>query len=158
MNEFKTFVGIDISKKTFDAAVVKLNTPGEIIHQCFSQNPDGYKSFVRWLADQQIIIDEQLLICMEHTGMYINSMVDFLVSIYANIWVEMPLRIKKSLGLQRGSDDKLAAINIAQYAFRFKDMVRLLEARRYNTSAAPESSCTKRQVGVNTIAAYRTLK
>lgn len=125
MNEFKTFVGIDISKKTFDAAALKLNNPGNIKHQCFSQSPDGYKSFVRWLADQQIIIDEDVLICMEHTGMYINSMVDFLLSIHANIWVEMPLRIKKCLGLQRGSDDKLAAINIAQYAWRFKDMIKL---------------------------------
>jgi transposase len=125
MNEFKTFVGIDISKKTFDAAVLKLNSPGNIKHQCFSQSPDGYKSFVSWLADHQIVIDEDVLICMEHTGMYINSLVDFLINIHANIWVEMPLRIKKSLGLQRGSDDKLAAINIAQYACRFKDMVKL---------------------------------
>jgi len=125
MNEFKTFIGIDISKKTFDAAVLKLNSPGKVVHQCFSQTGDGYKSFVSWLTEQQVIIDQQVLICMEHTGIYINSLVDFLVSIHANIWVEMPLRIKKSLGLQRGSDDKLAAINIAQYAWRFKDMVKL---------------------------------
>ena len=99
MNEFKTFVGIDISKKTFDAGVLKLNHPGSITHKCFSQTREGYKSFVNWLADQQIIIDQDVLMCMEHTGMYINSMVNFLVGIDANIWVEMPLRIKKSLGL-----------------------------------------------------------
>lgn len=125
MNEFKTFVGIDISKKTFDAAVLQVNNQGNIKHQCFSQTPDGYNSFVSWLADQQVIIDQQVLICMEHTGMYINGMVDFLVSIHANMWVEMPLRIKKSLGLQRGSDDKIAAINIVQYAYRFHDQARL---------------------------------
>jgi transposase len=125
MNEFKVFVGIDISKKTFDAAVLKSDSPSKVIHQCFNQHQQGYKSFVSWLADQQISINEEVLICMEHTGMYINSLVDFLVSIHANIWVEMPLRIKRSLGLQRGADDKLAAINIAQYAFRFRDMVKL---------------------------------
>ena len=41
------------------------------------------------------------------------------------MWVEMPLRIKKSMGLQRGGDDKLAAIRIARYAYRYCDQVRL---------------------------------
>jgi len=57
--------------------------------------------------------------------MYINGLVNFLVSMQANIWVEMPLRIKKSLGLQRGSNDKIAAVNIAQYAYRFNDQAKL---------------------------------
>jgi len=125
MSEFKVFVGIDISKKTFDAAVLRLNNPGQSNHQCFNQTAQGYTSFLRWLTDQQIIIDEEVLICMEHTGIYINSMVDFLVSVKASIWIEMPLRIKRTLGLQRGSDDKIAAINIARYAYRYRDTVKL---------------------------------
>ena len=41
------------------------------------------------------------------------------------LWVEMPLRIKKSSGFERGSDDKTAAIKIAGYAFRYQDKMQL---------------------------------
>jgi transposase len=37
----------------------------------------------------------------------------------------MPLRIKRTIGLQRGGDDKVAAINIAQYAYRYRDTAKL---------------------------------
>ena len=125
MNEFKVFVGIDISKKTFDAALLKINASASILHRCFQQDQQGYSLFSKWLTDNQATPGEQLLICLEHTGMYINGLVNFLVSMQANIWVEMPLRIKKSMGLQRGSNDKIAAGNIAQYAYRFHDQAKL---------------------------------
>lgn len=122
MNEFKTFVGIDISKKTFDAAKLSLSAPNVFVHQSFSQSKAGYKSFIEWLQEQDVVINNEVLICMEHTGIYINGVVEYLAGIAATIWVEMPLRIKKSMGLQRGTDDRLAAISIAQYAFRFRDL------------------------------------
>lgn len=125
MNEFKTFIGIDISKKTFDAAVVSLSAPHVHVHQSFSQSKEGYASFLAWLQAQSVVINNEVLVCMEHTGIYINGVVEYLAGIHACIWVEMPLRIKKSMGLQRGTDDRLAAISIAQYAFRFRDMARL---------------------------------
>lgn len=125
MNKFKFFVGIDISKKTFDAALLKAGSTGIIIHRCFEQSQAGYALFVKWLTDNGAPPGQQVLICLEHTGIYINGLVSFLVSTTAGIWVEMPLRIKKSMGLQRGSDDKIAAINIAQYAYRFQDQAKL---------------------------------
>lgn len=125
MNEFKTFVGIDISKKTFDAAVLSLSAPHVYVHQRFSQSKEGYRLFIEWLQEQDVVINNEVLICMEHTGIYINGVVEYLAGIGAAIWVEMPLRIKKSMGLQRGTDDRLAAISIAQYAFRFRDLARL---------------------------------
>lgn len=125
MNEFKTFIGIDISKKTFDAALISLSVPNVYMHQCFLQSKEGYTSFLQWLQLHQVAFDDETLICMEHTGIYINGVVEFLVANNANIWVEMPLKIKKSMGLQRGVDDRLAAVIIAQYAFRFRDLTRL---------------------------------
>lgn len=125
MNEFKTFIGIDISKKTFDAALLCASATNVYVHQCFAQNKEGYNCFLQWLQQQGVVIDTEVLICMEHTGIYIHGVVEYLVAIQANIWVEMPLRIKKSMGLQRGTDDKLAAISIAQYAFRFHDLAKL---------------------------------
>lgn len=125
MNEFKTFIGIDVSKKTFDAALLQSTDQVTTIHQSFDQNLQGYKAFVQWLKSNDVTIGGDVLFCLEHTGIYISGIVNFLVSISASIWVEMALKIKKRIGLQRGSDDKLAAINIAVYAYRFKDEARL---------------------------------
>lgn len=125
MNEFKTFIGIDVSKKTFDAALLRSTDQVTTIHQSFDQNMEGYKAFIQWLKSNDVTIGGDVLFCLEHTGIYISGIVNFLVSISASIWVEMALKIKKRIGLQRGSDDKLAAINIAVYAYRFKDEARL---------------------------------
>src|SRR5689334_4831677 len=125
MNEFKTFVGIDVSKKTFDASLLRSGDQLTTIHRSFEQSTSGYKTFIRWLKDEGVCIGDDVLICLEHTGIYISGLVSFLVSVNACIWVEMALKIKKRIGLQRGSDDKVASINIALYAYRYKDEVRL---------------------------------
>ena len=37
------------------------------------------------------------------------------------LWLESSLRIKKSIGLTRGKNDKIDAIRISEYAFRYAD-------------------------------------
>jgi transposase len=123
MNKFKTFIGIDVSKKTFDAAVLQNTDPHQIHHHSFAQSAKGYASFYQWLQEQGDT--SQMLVCLEHTGIYINGLVEFLIQQELAVWVEMPLRIKKCMGLQRGGNDKLAAIHIAKYAWRYRDERRL---------------------------------
>lgn len=123
MISFKRFVGIDISKKTFDAAIV-ISGSTKQVHQCFSQTPKGFAAFTSWLQLMQAEPDE-VLICMEHTGLYTNGLIQFLVKARAHLWVEMAIKIKRSMGLQRGGDDKASAIVIAEYAMRFTDRARL---------------------------------
>jgi transposase len=120
---FKQFVGIDISKKTFDATLIK-NLPVVAVHHCFPQTKDGFTAFVQWLIKNDTDLS-QVLICMEHTGIYTQGIIDFLVSANANLWVEMAIKIKRSMGLQRGGDDKASALVIAEYAMRFTDKVKL---------------------------------
>lgn len=123
MFKFKSFVGIDISKKTFDAAFI-FQEPGSFIHHCFSQTTEGFTGFVKWLNDHQITLQDTL-ICMEHTGLYTNGITRFLVEAKAHLWVEMAIKIKLSMGLQRGIDDKASSVNIAEYAMRFSDKAKL---------------------------------
>lgn len=123
MNKFKTFIGIDVSKKTFDAAVLQDTDPQQICHQSFTQSAQGYSTFYQWLLEQGDT--SQLVVCLEHTGIYINGLVEFLIHQGLAVWVEMPLRIKKCMGLQRGGNDKLAAMHIAKYAWRYRDEMRL---------------------------------
>lgn len=123
MVKFKAFTGIDISKKTFDAALI-LSETGTVNHQCFPQNKEGFTAFIKWLQSHEVTLSDTL-ICMEHTGLYTNGIIRFLVGLKAHLWVEMAIKIKRSMGLQRGTDDKASSVVIAEYAMRFTDRARL---------------------------------
>ena len=45
MNEFKTFIGIDVSKKTFDAALLWSTDQVTTIHQSFDQKHGRIQGF-----------------------------------------------------------------------------------------------------------------
>lgn len=123
MKECKTIVGIDVSKKTFD--VVLLCTEGNSAsHQSFEQSAQGYKQFSVWL--KKLGADSSnTLCCMEHTGLYSDGLISYLLEMGCPLWVEMAIKIKRSMGLQRGGDDKASARMIAEYALRFNDRARL---------------------------------
>jgi transposase len=122
---FKNFVGVDISKSWFDAAIIKAEEVSVVFHEQFSQTPKGYASLLQWLQQHAVSVHEDTLFCMEYTGIYNTGLVEFLVQQQANLWVEMPLRIKRAGGLERGSDDKSAAYKIACYALRYNDQAKL---------------------------------
>jgi transposase len=122
---FKNFVGVDISKTWFDAALIRSADPSKIIHQQFTQTPDGYKKMLAWLHDHDVSLHDDTLFCMEYTGIYNTGLVNCLVAQHAQLWVEMPLRIKRAGGLERGSDDRSAACKIAWYALRYHDGAKL---------------------------------
>lgn len=46
------------------------------------------------------------------------------------VWLESSLQIKQAGGMQRGKTDKVDAQRIAQYAYRFRDQMRLWEPPR----------------------------
>jgi transposase len=121
----KNFVGIDISKTWFDAAIISSNNFAEVIHQQFAQTPEGYHKFHQWLYHHEVLLNNETLLCMEYTGVYNTGLVQFLVKEDAQFWVEMPLRIKRASGLERGSDDRSAACKIAWYALRYCDQAKL---------------------------------
>lgn len=125
MSKLKNFVGIDISKLWFDAAIIKADNPSQIIHQQFAQKQEGFKKMQEWLLLFEVKIDEEALFCMENTGIYNTGLVNYLVKYNAQLWVEMPLKIKKAGGFERGSDDRTASIKIAWYAMRHQDNVKL---------------------------------
>lgn len=123
MKESKMFAGIDVSKRTFD--VVLLNGENYArVHQSFEQSLQGYKQFSSWLKKQGVAYDSTLF-CMEHTGLYSEGLINYLVQQNCPLWVEMAIKIKRSMGLQRGGDDKASAGIIAEYALRFNDRARL---------------------------------
>ena len=63
------FVGIDISKTYFDAALVKVECSSQIIHQQFPQTQTGFLKMSLWLEENGVTGSEETLFCMEFTGL-----------------------------------------------------------------------------------------
>lgn len=113
-------LGIDVSKKTFDIAV-GVNAPkSSVTKACFANNLKGYDKMTKWLEDRNMSYDKAL-ICLENTGIYHRLLTQFLQSKEAYVWVETPVQIKWSGGIQRGKSDVIDAERIMNYAYRNQD-------------------------------------
>lgn len=126
MNKSTDFIGIDISKETFDA--VLLVSDGEPIHVMFENSTAGCKAFLKWLKTAKVNL-ETCLVCAEHTGMYVNILATFLARHQIALWLEMSFRIIRSSGVQRGKTDKIDALRIARYAARHYDQAVLYKPK-----------------------------
>lgn len=120
------YVGIDVSKETLDVAVV--NQEGITEQQVTIENTDrSLKKLLQGWKKKRTMAIEQVLFCLEPTGHYSNMTVAVLLEMKIAVWVATPSDIKNSNGLQRGKNDQIDALRIAQYAYRFKDKARLVQ-------------------------------
>lgn len=119
--KFKHFVGVDISKKKFDSAIIVDGKKEEMPSSCYEQEKSSYDAFLQWVKVQTKSDLQDVLFCMEHTGIYNIALVEYLCSYNLHVCVEAPMRIKLSIGLQRGKNDKIDAKRIAWYAYKNQD-------------------------------------
>lgn len=117
---YKFYLGIDISKETFDATFLN-SIEKKYVHMQFVNDETGFDKLNKWLKKDKNFSYSETLICMEHTGVYTRMIQVYLTKIKANIWLESSLQIKKSLGLTRGKNDKIDSKRIAEYAYRYQD-------------------------------------
>ena len=119
----KNFVGIDISKHHLDVALVQ---SGSV---CFKfrvdNNKQGISQIKLHLEQQGAEMTNDTLVVMEHTGLYQRQLVSWLAESGVQICVEMPMRIKASIGLHRGKTDTLDAQRIAEYGFKNREALNL---------------------------------
>jgi transposase len=127
--EFKNFIGIDISKNTFDFALVKDNNVSLPISDEVSNDPSGIVKLEEFLKKQDLNMEETLF-CMEHTGIYCRLLSHYLTERKYHVWLEMPVQILRSLGIQRGKNDRVDAKRIAEYACLKKDKAVLWQPPR----------------------------
>jgi transposase len=118
--KYENFIGIDISKETIDVSVFA-EEQEKILHKQFGNDQDGFSNMDKWLKKQGGFNYPSTLACMEHTGIYTRLLQKHLLSSGSNVWLESSLQIKRSLGLNRGKNDKIDSRRIAEYACRFSD-------------------------------------
>lgn len=127
MSKFKHFLGIDVSKDFFDAVILLDGDRNKPIHEQFQNSYNGIKSLVLWLKKMESNSDNTL-ICLEHTGIYGKLIIKYLFVFGFSLWVEMSLKIIRSIGVQRGKNDKVDAERIAYYAMKNVDEAVLYKA------------------------------
>jgi len=128
MENKQSYVGIDVSKDTLDYCLV--SDGQQIFHLQTENSIKGIKAFIKELSKRGIKDLNAVVFCLEHTGIYSHHLISFLSKNNLKIWLESPIQIKKSLGVQRGKNDKIDAIRIAMYAYKNRDEVQLWQPQR----------------------------
>src|SRR3989337_2124274 len=122
------FLGIDVSKKQLDSA---LTIDGKNYHQDEIENAaNAIGVFFRNMKKTFGMKSSQLIVCMEHTGIYCLPLLDFLTKNKIKTCLESALQIKKSQGIARGKSDQIDALRIAQYAYKNREELHYWEPQR----------------------------
>jgi transposase len=108
-------IGADLSKKSIDFASHQFKS-----HLKVENNATGFRDLIGWLKQLQINVSD-LMIVMEHTGLYSYRLELFLHQKHICFTKVSGLEIKRSMGLVRGKSDKQDARRIAQYGFEKAD-------------------------------------
>lgn len=109
------YVGIDISKESLDLTLL---LDHEVVEQTKIKNDVMSITWLlnQWKGDYRMNRGNAIF-CMEQMGHYNCYLEKVLLKRKARIWQESALQIFRTLGIQRGKDDKVDAYRIARYAF-----------------------------------------
>lgn len=130
MKQIKFFVGTDVSKEWLDMSII---SGGKVLHHARIANK--VVAVRRWLRQTQKEFGYTLqdtLFSMEFTGLYNHHVLEVLHALNASVWLIPGLQISEGStnGLKRGKSDKQDAAQIALYASKNLEQVRLWKRPR----------------------------
>lgn len=121
MKNYKHIFGVDVSKKTID---ITYSQDDQFTHRKFMNDDSGMEELQNWLKEITQA-KEDILFCMEATGLYCFPLTRFLFKSSIDTWIEQAIQIKRASGSLRGKNDKVDSQRIAVYAQKNLDKVRL---------------------------------
>jgi len=122
--EKNVVIGIDFSKLTLDVTFFNTNNPNEKHYQQFENTEEGCVKTIKWI--KRAFKDcSDWLICCEFTGLYSMTAAVAFNDRGIDLWLDNPRQIKLSSGIHREKSDKVDSEQIALYAARFMDSVKL---------------------------------
>ena len=122
------YLGIDVSKSTLDIAVVK---EGTLIHE--EQIPNQQKDVRKFLVNLKKSVSisfSDMVVCMEHTGIYNYRALEVFHKNKVRVCLEPALQIKQSQGMTRGKNDQVDAKRIALYAYKTREQLVFWQPQR----------------------------
>jgi transposase len=118
MQKKEFFIGVDVSKLTLDVSV-----HGTKNHIRIANSSEGFKQLMAWLKSLNIALCNCWFV-MEYTGGYEYRLVQFCQSKQITFTRVPGLQIKKSLGMQRGKNDKIDSKRIAEYGYEKREKLK----------------------------------
>lgn len=119
MKKKQFIIGIDVSKASLDVFIHGLK------HYFVVENsPKGFVILLETALKMATCKKEDLFFCFENTGKYSRMLSVFLHTQAIRFAMEPALKIKKSLGLTRGKNDKVDSQRIALYAYEKRESIK----------------------------------
>jgi len=110
------FIGIDVSKEKLDIYIYGFN-----YHFIVSNDTKGLVKLLETSCEITECKSSNFFICFENTGKYSKMLSVFLHTQEITFIMEPALRIKKSLGMARGKNDKVDSKRIALYVYEKRE-------------------------------------
>ena len=121
-NNYSFFVGIDMSKKKFDACIIN-DLGKKINHKVFIKSAECFDDFLTWVNRHTNTTN--VLFIIEHTGIYSRLLWFYLQDNSCNLVMESGFKINRSVGIKKGKSDKLDSYVIANYGFEKQHTLQL---------------------------------
>ena len=119
---FSCFIGIDVSKLTIDVVIYK-STNLPVLYERFDNSASGFRALLAWISKHTPL--SNALFCLEHTGIYALPICCFFTQQKLHYSLQSALQVKKSMGIQRGKNDKADAAMLARYAYLYREEIKL---------------------------------
>lgn len=118
----KFFIGVDVSKKTLDCVLYneEMSKMKNSNHLKTTNDKEGCEEILKWMKHLKAT-KKSAIVCMEYTGRYSYSFAENLALSGIKFCLIPAMKIKGACAGARGKNDKVDAIRIAKYAYRFRD-------------------------------------
>ena len=120
MSTYLFYIGIDVSKDSFDAAAFTSTSEAPFALKDYSNDQAGIAQLHQHLSAKGIT-PQNAIICIEATGAYSELLCYQLHKLGYPLCLEAPLKVKRAFDIKAHKTDPLDALKIAEYAFRFCD-------------------------------------
>jgi transposase len=127
------YCGIDVASETIVVSVIRSPERRQAGPATFDNDPEGFAEFVTWLRERESR-PENTLVCMEATGVYAEALCYYLHESGYRVAVEDPLKVKRAFKTTANKTDPVDSRQIAEYAARFHDALRLWQPHAARTS------------------------
>ena len=121
LSKYQHFVGCDVSKTTLDFAIYERGKDYRMFpHIQVANSVEGFQAMRKWLRTFKINIKD-VVIAMEHTGVYSNALAEWCFKKGITFVILHPMDVKNSCTRGRNKTDMVDAQYIADYVYTMRE-------------------------------------
>ena len=115
-------IGIDVSKEKLDICLLKHGSSEALEERVIKNNHSEIEKYLERVCKK--VDKSKLVVCLEHTGYYGLTLCVVMQKLEIDFTLVPALEIKNTQGITRGKTDKVDALRIAMYAWRYLDKLK----------------------------------